>query len=474
MKLITISGLLFLLISSASGSAWPQYMHDAQNTGKTQITIQEDLALSWTYSPPQAAPGWQWNQPSLDDNGNIYYAAGYYFVSLDPEGNLRWSVQTPHVFMGPPALNNGSVYFPCSDGSLYAYTQDGTELWAYPMIHPVNGGPTIGSDGTIYIGDSITETVFTSYLSALNPDGSEKWKVSFENADGFNTASALDPSGSTIYAIPGDSEIHSIDTATGNKIWSYEYNSIMNIVYSSPSVAQFDSNKFILFGDLGNMSGGHWRILDGDGTERWTTSISNSVQQTAAIDPSGFFYFASNGSMLKKVDTSGTEIWSRSFSQGYLSNPIIEGSGKVLIGTESGLLHILDPNTGTTIQSFNLGSDVGSPIVGSNGEVYVIYGNGILACLETQSSINNDTPDPFSENLLQVSRTGSTYKISIGNETGQCSIYNTSGRSVLTQTINNNLYWNTSEYPAGIYLVRVSTSVNGELFEDSAKLLVIK
>ncbi len=466
---------MIILVSTASGSAWPQYMHDAQNTGKTDICIQSDLSVSWTYTPPQAAPGWLWNQPSLDDYGNIYYAAGYYFVSLNSDGALRWNVQTPHVFMGPPALNNGFVYFPCSDGSLYAYTQDGTESWSYPMIHPVNGGPTVGPDGTIYIGDSITETVFTSYLCALNPDGTEKWKISFDDADGFNTASAIDPSGTRIYAAPGDSHIYSIDIATGDKIWSYEYNSIMNIVYSSPAVAEFDGSRYIVFGDLGNMSGGHWRILDEDGTERWTTSIPNSVQQTAAIDPEGYFYFGSNGSVLKKVDTSGAEIWSRSFSQGYLSNPIIEGTGKVLIGTESGFLHILDQNSGSTLESISFGSDVGSPIVGSNGEVYVIYGNGILACLENTSSIEND-PSFSEENILQVSRTGNTYKISIGDMVGECNIYNTSGRTVLSGSIQNNLFWSTSDHPAGVYLVRVEVETNGDgdVLAESAKILVVR
>ncbi len=464
--------IVFLLVVSASGSAWPQYMHDAQNTGKTDIAIQENLEVVWTYNPPQAAPGWLWNQPSLDDNGNIYYAAGYYFVSLDPSGSLRWILQTPHVFMGPPALDNGFVYFPCSAGSLYAYTEAGNLSWAYPMIHPVNGGPTVGEDGTIYIGDSITETVFTSFLYALNPDGSEKWVTTFNNADGFNTAPAIDPDGSKIYVAPGDSYVYSVDVTDGSQLWSYEFNSIMNLIYSSIGVAEFTGEKYILFGDLGNMSGGHWRFLNGNGSERWSTSIPNSVQQTAAIDPAGYFYIASNGSVLKKIDTSGTEIWSRNFSAGYLSNPIIEGTGRVLIGTENGFLHILDQNTGATISSIYLGSDVGSPIVGENGEVYVIYGNGTLACLSEDLTIEDN---PYSDNgLLSITRNGSIYKISIGDNSGSCTIFNISGRSILTEQIQNDYFWDSSNYPAGTYFVQVKTNINDTLVEALSKLLVIR
>ncbi|MCK5035060.1 MAG: PQQ-binding-like beta-propeller repeat protein [Candidatus Sabulitectum sp.] len=471
-NLISTSAL-FLVVYTAYGSAWPQYMHDAQNTGKTDICIQEDLSLSWTYSPPQSAPGWQWNQPSLDDDGNIYYGAGYYFLSVNPEGLLRWSVHTEYAFIGPSAVNNGFVYFPCSEGSLYAYTQDGDFSWSYPMVQPVNCGTTVGPDGTIYIGDTTNLTVTDAYLYAVNPDGSEKWTLSFAGADGFYTTPSLDPDGTKLYAAPGNFNLYALNAVTGVELWSYEYNSIFNLVYSSPAVAEISGSKYILFGDLGNMGGGHWRILDENGSERWTTSVPNSIQQSAAIDPDGYFYLASNGSVLKKIDTSGTQLWSRTFSQGYLSNPVIEGSGRVLIGTESGYLHILDQNTGSTLESFYLGPNVGSPIVGSNGEVYVLYGNNILACLEGDLSVNNEDPSS-GEPFLQISRTGPTFKISIGDNSGECFIYNTSGRVVFSETIERDLYWSTADYPAGIYFVRVETNVNGEVIEGNAKLIVVR
>ncbi|MCK5786042.1 MAG: PQQ-binding-like beta-propeller repeat protein [Candidatus Sabulitectum sp.] len=464
---------LFLVVSTAAGSAWPQYMHDAQNTGKTDIAIQEGLTLSWTHTPPQAAPGWQWNQPALDDEGNIYYGAGYYFLSVTPEGILRWSVQTDYAFIGPSALNDGFVYFPCSEGDLYAYTEDGELSWSYPMVQPVNCGVTVGPDGTIYIGDTTSETVDNTYLYAINPDGSEKWTLCFTEADGIYTTPALDTDGTKLYAAPGDFNFYAFNSATGAEVWSYEYNAMINLLYSSPSVADISGSKYILFGDLGNMNAVYWTFLDENGSMRWHTTMSNSIQQSAAIDPEGYFYLASNAGTLKKVDTSGALIWSRAFSQGYLSNPIVEGNGRVLIGTESGYLHILDQNTGSTLESIYLGDSVGSPIVGDNGEVYVLHGTNKLACLEGELSVNEEDPSS-GETILQISRTGATFKISIGCNSGECTIYNTSGRSVLSETMENDLFWNSIDYPAGVYFVRVEVDTAGGIEEASSKLLVVR
>jgi len=447
-------------------------MHDAQNSGKTDIVIQDNLSLAWTYNPPQAAPGWQWNQPSLDDSGNIYYAAGYYFVSLNNEGTLRWSKHTAHVFMGPPAVHNGYVYFPCSEGSLYAYTLAGNYYWSYDMVHPVNGGPTVGPDGVIYIGDAIEQYLYDSYLTAINPDGTEKWKTTFLNSDGFYTAPPLDPDGSILYAAPGNFKLYGVNTIDGDTLWSYQYNSIMNLVYSSPVVADFSGSKFIMFGDLGNMSGGHWRVVDENGNPRWTTSITNSVQQTAAVDPDGYFYFACNGSVLKKIDTTGNEIWSRTFSQGYLSNPIIEGNGSVLIGTETGYLHILDQNTGNSLSSIYLGTEVGSPIVGDSGEVYVLYGNGTLVCLKNNTAVVEENLNI--NNILKITNSGKVFRISIGNNIGQCNIYNINGSKVFSEIINTEIIWDANNYTAGTYFVRVKTQISGNTIEDNVKIQIFR
>ena len=61
-------------------------------------------------------------------------------------------------------------------GPLYAVNPDGTEKWAFtahasgaPEGGLIASSPTIGADGTIYIG-SYDDNVY-----AVNPNGTEKW-----------------------------------------------------------------------------------------------------------------------------------------------------------------------------------------------------------------------------------------------------------------------------------------------------------
>jgi len=447
-------------------SPWPQFMYDAQHSGRTDIVVQDNLSVAWTYTPPQSAPAWMWNQPVLDDDGNIYYAAGNYFISVDPNGAHRWDRYTSHTFGGPAAVYGDTVYFACSEGALFAYTTDGTQLWTFPMIHPVNGGPIVGSDGTIYIGDDIT-VQDTAYVYAVNPDGTQKWSTPFDSSNGIYTTPALDPDEDKLYVTAGDWYVHGLSTSDGSILWSYYLQSNFNINYSSPSVAEWNGTKYVFCGDLGNFSGyATWYALTDSGVLHWNVFTDNSIQHTAAFDIDGSSYLGSNDGVLRKVDINGDPVWSRNFGDVYISNPIIDGAGNVLIGTEDNHLYVLNGTDGSILQNITLSGDVSCPIIGADGEVYVVVGSGYLVCLKN-SSVVEEYGNSKESCKLEVFPNPSygIFNLRYNAETVPCrlEVYNTAGRKVCEKEFSNTATWDPLDNPPGIYFIRVKPAVGEEI-----------
>ncbi len=63
------------------------------------------------------------------------------------------------------------------------------------------------------------------------------------------------------------------------------------IIYSSPSVMEYDDNKYILCGDSGNFNGyATWYAVDESGNLHLNFYTDNSMQYTAPFDTDGCSY----------------------------------------------------------------------------------------------------------------------------------------------------------------------------------------
>ena len=90
---------------------------------------------------------------------------------------------------------NGTLYFGCGGGNIYAVGTDGVLKWKFPTgASDILASPLIDSEGTLYCGASDT------YLYALNPDGTLRWKY---KTDGNIEASVAIGAERTIYIAVG-------------------------------------------------------------------------------------------------------------------------------------------------------------------------------------------------------------------------------------------------------------------------------
>lgn len=160
--------------------------------------------------------------PTIGPDGTIYVASHAGSLSaIDPAGSVKWTFKTGDRSWSTPAVaEDGTIYIGSDDDHLYAITSDGTQKWKLGIgdcdpkgFGPessrcdVDGGPTIGPDGTIYTGGD--------GIYAIWADGTLRWKLA--TAEHVASTPALAPDG-TIYAGSQDDALYAI-APDGTKRW---------------------------------------------------------------------------------------------------------------------------------------------------------------------------------------------------------------------------------------------------------------
>lgn len=162
----------------------------------------------WTYVPEgKVIEG----ATAMAADGTIYFGTKDQFnrktgrfYALTPEGKLKWSFDLDAGMSASPAIGkNGDIYFGDWDGTFYALSSLGKELWrdktpaAYETL---TSSPAIGADGTIYFGST------AGYFFAYTPNGKQKWQIKSEKSYGSFVSSPAIGKDGVVYAaeVPGE------------------------------------------------------------------------------------------------------------------------------------------------------------------------------------------------------------------------------------------------------------------------------
>lgn len=215
--------------------------------GPTIHAVNPDGTLEWSFTDPFPNQGVVAG-PNVGPDGNVYavtHVPGLGILSLDPQGQLRWSgpdklLYSPWGQLGQEIVFSDTQLFFCVDSIFESFDFDGdrlfqqftvvqtpgdspqvavgpsgdsyVEYWGQLMSFDPAGNqnwmafgpggsylrnPDVGPDGTIYT----MRNVFNTF-HALNPDGSEKWTY---NHPITLLSPVMDPTGETIVVGGGGS-----------------------------------------------------------------------------------------------------------------------------------------------------------------------------------------------------------------------------------------------------------------------------
>ncbi|AMW33279.1 PQQ-binding-like beta-propeller repeat protein [Fervidobacterium islandicum] len=89
--------------------------------------------------------------PALDKDGRIYFGSGKRFYCLDKDKNVLWEFSTKSEISSPPTITDDYIYFGCKNGDFYSLRTDGTVDWYYKFLTGVYAKPAVSKTGTVYV-----------------------------------------------------------------------------------------------------------------------------------------------------------------------------------------------------------------------------------------------------------------------------------------------------------------------------------
>lgn len=297
---------------------------------------------------------------------------------------LLWTYQTGDGVASSPTIGaDGTIYVGsgwlwtgAADSNLYALHPDGTLKWKFTAEDGVFSSPTIGADGTIYF------TSIAGYAYAVHDSvtyAKRHWQS--PSVGPFLMSSPIvGPEGHVYFGSP-DLNFYAVDSSDGRIIWKYRTNWC---IISSPALIEDEtiyvgSKDHHLYAFRNDLQGPRWAFPTG------TFYDGHLVDASPAVGVDGTIYVGSDqygafGKPPVPVDTGfwavnpdGRGKWALSVGNGVESSPAIGADGTIYFGSyDSCVYAVTDSGThGEVKWKFRTGGVVdGSPTIDDEGIVY--------------------------------------------------------------------------------------------------------
>ncbi len=306
--------------------------------------------------------------------------------------NLKWRYKTNGSIDSSPSIgSDGTIYVGSTDKNLYALNPDGTLKWKYLTGGYMFSSPAIGPTETIYVGSQ------DSYIYAINPDGTLKWRYE-TGGDWINSSPAIG-SDERIYVGAGDGYLYAINS-NGSLEWKYKTG---GFVHSSPAI---DPRGVIYIGAID----GYLYAINLDGSLRW--KYKTGLGSSPSIGSDGTIYVGSGDYHLYAINPNGTLKWKYKTDKQVWSTPAISLEGTIYMGSDDHYLYAINPN-GSLKWKFGTNNNImSSPSVGLDGTIYIgsedtyIYAvtpDGTLKWkYGTRGNISNSSPAINSDGTVYI------------------------------------------------------------------------
>jgi len=238
--------------------------------------------------------------------------------------------------------------------SPYSTVDTWDEIWTTETNGPIEGGPVISDDGTIYAG--------AYRLYAFYSNGSEKWNIDL--VGWIVSCPAIDENG-TIYVGTtggGDNYMYAIKP-DGTIKWQYPVSNVK----SSPVISNDD---LIIFGDTDN-----WmiRALYPNGTLKWGYQANHVIYSSPAIGNDGTIYFGCHDTFLYALyPNNGSVKWKYQTGNWIRVSPCIADDGTICVVSLDNYLYALNPDGSLKWKTY-MGEAGTSPTIGQDGTIYAGY-----------------------------------------------------------------------------------------------------
>ncbi len=323
------------------------------------IRVTDSLGAVYTYVWPGAV--------RLDFGNEIWWTFGHdrqhthrSSIVGAQSSNVKWIIPLYSATNSSPSIGpNGTIYIG-SSSALRAVDINGNVSWIYMV-----GGdstPAVGLDGSIYVGGEGSG----QNLTAINPDGSLRWR--FLTASWVHASPTIATDG-TIYIGCGQSLFYAINP-DGSQKWTFATG---DDIYSCPAIGIDDTVYF-------SSHDHNLYALEPSGLLKWVYSTGDEGGSSPALGADGTIYVGSSDNHLYAVNPDGSLKWTYLTGDAVESSPAIGADGTVYVGSNDAHLYAINPDGSLKWQYATAGTvHESSPAIGADGIVYVGGGKTFYA-----------------------------------------------------------------------------------------------
>jgi outer membrane protein assembly factor BamB len=225
----------------------------AGNTGGTAYAIRPDGRLLWTFTAGNSL----WTTPAFETDGSSFWGSlDLHVYRLSPSGVPQWQTFTPGYVISSPAIGSDrTVYVGSFDSRMYALDPNsGAALWTFKTSDHIYSSPALGVEDAApaAAGTAAARTTAIYFASAdgsayaLTRSGHELW--SFDTGAPIRSSPVLGraPGGKNeiVYVGSSNGKLYALDARTGRLRWSYDttpsdsYLAVRNNLNGSPSLGR--------------------------------------------------------------------------------------------------------------------------------------------------------------------------------------------------------------------------------------------
>lgn len=301
--------------------------------------------------------------PSIAEDGTIYIpSSDKSLYALNPDGTLKWRFDTEgEVRTSPSIATDGTIYIGSYDGRIYAVRPDGKLKWSYDVGSKMDSSPALDSSGIVYIG------AWNGRLYAMKPDGTIKW--SFDAGYHIRSSPVLDKQGN-IYCATANGAVFSV-TTNGRLRWKeqlgettysspapgpdqriyigvgatlYAFSNQGKIAWKFPTKDQIYAPPVV--GSDGTVYIGSWDnsfyAVNANGRLKWEFRTDGPIRAAAAVSSDGTIYVGSYDQIFYALNPDGTQKWAYTDAEKkYDPAPAIAPDGTIYVGNSAFTFHAI-------------------------------------------------------------------------------------------------------------------------------------
>lgn len=342
------------------------------------------------HAGPAAEPTLQWEQdlgavvfatPALatvDGTAMIFVGthAGQFYALKAETGEVVSSQTLGGRIWGTAAIGqDGTVFIGSDDDKLFAITPgrsdpkwtleigncDGTQKPGPEGARcDVDGGPTIGPNGDLFIGaDGVYRVTQAGEIVWHYTGGEDRPKH-------VSSTPAVDKESRSVFG-GQDGYVTALD-AEGKQRWRYK---VVADVDGSPAIGE-NGTSFVGADD------GRLYAIRADGSLRWSFVAQKDIRSAVGTGADGRLYATSYDGNLYAIGESGSVDWVLGTAAPIRSTPVVDSEGRIYFGGQDEHLYGVDSG-GKVLWSVEVGADVDSSVaVAEDGTLYVGADDGML------------------------------------------------------------------------------------------------